>query len=67
MTEVKKRGAPLGSKNHLGKFKNDAATTHIHMRCKPSDKALWVKTALNNGGLSAWVTKMLNEASKIIE
>lgn len=67
MTEVKKRGAPLGSKNHLGKFKDDGASTHLHMRCNPSDKALWVKVAINNGGLSAWAINALNEASKIIE
>ncbi len=63
MEEQKKRGAPIGSQNRLGKTKDDGATSFLHIRCKPSDKAKWVHASQENGGIAAWVVKTLNENS----
>lgn len=51
-----------GQKN--AQKKEEAAEAHLHMRCLPSEKNLWVKAAQGNGGLSAWVSKTLNDAAK---
>lgn len=62
MAKTETRGAPKGNQNRLGKFKEDAATSFLHIKCRPQDKAAWVKAA--NGKLSEFVVKSLNEASK---
>jgi len=38
------------------------ATSFLHLRCKPSEKAAWVKAAQGKGGLSKWVLDTLNRA-----
>jgi hypothetical protein len=54
----KKRGAKVGNTNAK---KEVNADSFLHLRCLKSDKAKWVKAAQSNGGLSAWVIKILNE------
>jgi hypothetical protein len=57
----KKIGAPLGSENAKKEIISDA---FLHIRCLKSDKSRWVKEAQSNGGLSAWVIRILNEKVK---
>ena len=39
--------------------------SHLHLRCKSSDKAVWEHaTQQENLKLSAWVVKTLNEATQ---
>ena len=65
MNEIKKsRGAPQGSANRAIKEGEEGETSFIHLRCKPSEKAAWVKAAEAQGGLSKWVKKILNESTK---
>ena len=52
MTDTKKLGAP---------FKEITADSVLYIRCTRSDKAKWVLAAQGNGGLSAWVIKLLNK------
>lgn len=59
----KKRGAPKGSKNNTLKPGEEGATSFLHLRCKPSEKAAWLKAAEAHGGLSAWAIEMLNQAA----
>ena len=41
------------------------ADSHLHIRVKSADKALWEAQAANAGiPLSVWVVHFLNEASK---
>lgn len=64
MVEIKKRGAPKGARNRALKDGEEGATSFLHLRCKPSDKARWVRTSSGQGGLSEWAIKVLNEASQ---
>ena len=59
MTETKKVGAPIGNQNNK---KEEPAESVLYIRCKTSDKAKWVKLAESKGGLSAWVTQILNSS-----
>jgi hypothetical protein len=59
MTEIKK---DLRIGNQFAK-KETPATAMIHIRCAPSEKNKWVKAAQVSGGLSAWVTDILNKNS----
>jgi hypothetical protein len=43
----------------------DGETSFLHIRCRPSEKAMWVKSGQNKGGLSKWVKKTLNEAVQV--
>jgi hypothetical protein len=43
----------------------DGETSFLHIRCRPSEKAMWVKSGQNKGGLSKWVKKTLNEAAQV--
>ncbi len=63
MDEQKRPGAPKGARNRALKEGEEGATSFLHLRCKPSDKAMWVKAAAGQGGLSEWVTTMLNQAA----
>jgi hypothetical protein len=58
MTEIKKVGRPAGS------VKPDSNDSQLQIRCKKSEKYKWIQAAAGNGGLSAWVTRILNEAAK---
>lgn len=49
----------LGNSNAAKDSVND---TFLHIACKSSEKAAWVKAA--NGKLAPWVIKTLNEAVK---
>ena len=50
-----------GNQNAL-KDECDKASSHVHARCKPSDKAMWVKQAQkNNLKLTEWIIITLNE------
>lgn len=65
MTEIKKpRGGQKGNANSALKPGEEGATSFLHLRCKPSEKAAWVKAAESKGGLSAWAIKVLNKAAK---
>lgn len=59
------RGAQLGNEN--AKKGEDIATSFLHVRCTPKDKATWVRKAQSNGGLSEWVTKTLNNAANVTD
>jgi hypothetical protein len=61
MDNVKKVGAPKGSQN--AKKYDELATSFLHIRVTPADKAKWVKAATGNGGLSSWVIETLNKNS----
>jgi hypothetical protein len=42
--------------------KDDGATSFIHARCKPQDKAVWVRVAQSEGlKLTEWIVNTLNE------
>jgi hypothetical protein len=58
-----KVGAPLGSANRALKDGEEGATSFIHIKVKPSEKAAWVK-ASQEQGLSKWVKATLNKAVK---
>ena len=59
MTEIKK---DLRIGNQFAKKETPAIAT-IHIRCTPLEKNKWVKAAQGAGGLSAWVTNILNKNS----
>lgn len=51
-----------GNKN-ASKDEADKASSFIHARCLPSDKARWVKAAQSkNKKLTEWITETLNQA-----
>jgi|694.fasta_scaffold14059_16 hypothetical protein len=56
---MNKQGAPKNNKNAA---KDDGATSHLHMRCTPEEKANWVHAA--GGYVADWVRKTLNNAAK---
>jgi hypothetical protein len=60
MKNSAKPGAP---KNNQNAAKDDGATSHLHMRCTPAEKAAWVHAS---GGekLTDWVRNVLNNAAK---
>jgi uncharacterized protein (DUF1778 family) len=62
MTENdKKPGAKPGNTN--AQRGTEAATSYIHARCTPSEKAAWVRAAQLQGiNLTEFVTKTLNSA-----
>jgi hypothetical protein len=56
-----KPGAKPGNTN--AQRGDEAATSFIHARCTPHDKAGWVKAAQNeNLKLTEWIVKTLNSA-----
>lgn len=61
MDNNKKPGAKPGNTN--AQRGAEAATSHIHTRCMPQDKAAWVKSAQKEGlKLTEWIIKTLNRA-----
>ncbi len=61
MNDHKKPGAKPGNTN--AKRGTEAATSYIHARCTPQDKAMWVKAAqAKNLKLTEWIVKVLNSA-----
>lgn len=61
MTNNKKPGAKLGNTN--AQRGTEAATSYIHARCTPKDKANWVHAAQNEKlKLTEWIVKTLNSA-----
>jgi hypothetical protein len=57
---MNKPGAPRENKNAV---KDDGATSHLHMRCTPEEKANWVHAA-GELKLADWVRNTLNNAAK---
>lgn len=56
------RSGYLGNKN-AHKNESDKASSFIHARCLPGDKARWVKAAqANNKKLTEWIIETLNQA-----
>lgn len=50
---------------HARKPPSERSSTHLHLRVRESDKALWESQAKREGiPLSQWVIYYLNEASK---
>jgi PHD/YefM family antitoxin component YafN of YafNO toxin-antitoxin module len=59
--DIELRGAPSGNQN-ARKHDADKASSFIHARCLPGDKAKWVKAAQANGmKLTEWIIEALNE------
>lgn len=59
--KTKKPGAKPGNTN--AKRGTESATSYIHARCTPTDKAGWVKAAQSeNLKLTEWIVKSLNNA-----
>lgn len=59
MTDDAKPGAKPGNKN--SQKSGDPATSYIHARCTPGDKAKWTLAAKADGvKLTEWITKKLN-------
>lgn len=63
MTNQKaKTGAKSGNKN--AQKGDEPATSYLHARCCPSDKAAWVHAANRRGlKLTEWVVQALNRAA----
>jgi predicted HicB family RNase H-like nuclease len=60
-TEKQKPGAKPGNQN-ARKNAADGSSSTIVARCKPGDKAAWVKAAQANGvKLTEWIVSALNE------
>lgn len=59
---AEKQHGMFGNKN--AQQRDEPASTHLNMRCRISEKTLWTKAAQGKGGLSAWASKILNEAAK---
>jgi len=52
----------IGNKN-AAKSEDDKSASFLHARCKPGDKAAWVKAAQSeNLKLTEWIVKTLNSA-----
>lgn len=61
MSEANNRSkAQIGNQNAV---KDDPATSILHARCRPDQKALWVKAA-NGLPLSQWVLSVLDAAAE---
>ena len=60
-TKSIRRPRLLGNQN-ARKPDGRAATSFLHIRCTPENKAAWVRAAASNGGLSEWVVQKLNNA-----
>jgi hypothetical protein len=57
----KKPGAKPGNTN--AQISDEAATSFIHARCTPKNKAAWVKAAQSEGlKLTEWIVKNLNNS-----
>lgn len=64
MNENKPHGL-TGKPSNATKPDDQKAESHIHARCKSSDKAMWVKAAQSKGmKLTDWIISVLNEAIK---
>lgn len=51
-------------KKNAEKPEDDRASSFIHARCRPADKAAWIKCAQSNGmKLTDWIVKNLNSAA----
>lgn len=60
-TDKKKPGAKSGNTN--AQRGTEAATSYIHARCTPQDKAEWVRAAqAEKLKLTEWIVKTLNSA-----
>lgn len=56
--------APLNNQNAV-KEEAERASSFLHVRAVPRDKAGWVRAAQRRGQkLAAWVTETLNRASE---
>lgn len=56
--------APERNQNSV-KLEEDKATSFLHMRAVPRDKAAWTKAAAKAGeSLAGWATEVLNEAAR---
>ena len=61
MNNDRKPGAKPGNTN--AQRGTEAATSYIHARCAPSEKAAWVRAAQASGlKLTEWIIQMLNNA-----
>ena len=61
MDTSNKPGAKPGNTNAQRGM--ETATSHIHSRCTPQDKAAWVRSAQAEGiKLTEWIVKTLNNA-----
>jgi uncharacterized protein (DUF1778 family) len=59
MLSKQKPGAKPGNTN--AQRGQDAATSYIHARCMPGDKAMWVRAAqAERMKLTEWIVKTLN-------
>jgi len=55
------RSELMRGNQHAAKTPEDKAESHIHARCKQSDKAAWVKAAqASNMKLTEWIIYTLN-------
>jgi uncharacterized protein (DUF1778 family) len=62
MSDAAKPGAKPGNTN--AQRGESAATSFIHARCMPGDKAVWVRAAqAEHLKLTEWIVKTLNSAS----
>ena len=53
-----------GKRSNAAKPDEELAASHIHARCKTSDKAAWVKSAQSHGmKLTDWIVTTLNAAT----
>jgi|LakMenE18May11ns_1017448.scaffolds.fasta_scaffold5413151_1 hypothetical protein len=56
---MEKKHGMTGKRNAA---KDDCAESYIHARCKPQDKASWVRAAQSEGlKLTEWIINTLNE------
>ncbi len=63
-TKPEKRAAMLGN-NNAKKSDDDKASSFIHARCTPAEKAVWVRRAnAENLKLTEWIIKNLNAAAE---
>jgi len=54
-----------GKPSNASKPYGDISSSHIHARCKASDKAIWTKAAQSRGmKLTEWIVSALNDAAK---
>ena len=59
---MNKQHGMTGKRNAV---KEDGATSFIHARCKPSDKAVWVRAAQAEGlKLTEWIVQRLNASNQ---
>lgn len=56
---------PHGMTGQRNAAKEGCATSYIHARCRPEDKASWIAAAKSEGmKLTEWIVSTLNHATK---